>query len=261
MSNQPRLAVLIDADNIAANLCDELLQLCNTYGLPIIKRAYGDFTIGKAAQWVPSLAKHGISAHQNFPVASTKNAADISLVVDAMDILHANQIDGFCILSSDSDFTRLATRIRESGKSVYGFGHQNTPVSMQAACDQFKLICPPKQIIKTKEASKSTTTPSPTLKPETSHQRAQFLTEQTGKPYLKAYVLICGELRKLKLASDWISLDRFGKEITSNHSKINYKNFGGNKLSKVVKLVKETGLIETKGLATKDAKLRFTKVA
>jgi len=132
-----KLAVLIDADNAQASVVAELLAEVAKFGVASIKRAYGDWTTPNLKQWKEHLNSHAIQPIQQFSYTQGKNATDASLIIDAMDILHENSLDGFCLISSDSDFTRLATRIRESGLIVYGFGEKKTPDAFIAACDKF----------------------------------------------------------------------------------------------------------------------------
>jgi len=132
-----KLAVLIDADNAQASVVHELLAEISRYGTATVKRAYGDWTTPNLKGWKEVLHKHGIQPVQQFSYTTGKNATDSSLIIDAMDLLHGGRLDGFCLVSSDSDFTRLATRIREAGFAVYGFGEQKTPQPFVAACDKF----------------------------------------------------------------------------------------------------------------------------
>ena len=131
------LAVLIDADNAQATVIAELLVEVSGYGTATVKRAYGDWTTQNLAGWKDVLHVHAIQPIQQFRYTTGKNATDSALIIDAMDLLHGGKVDGFCLVSSDSDFTRLATRIREAGFSVYGFGEQKTPKPFVAACDKF----------------------------------------------------------------------------------------------------------------------------
>ena len=135
--NNTKLAVLIDADNAQASIVLELLEEIAKFGTASIKRAYGDWTDTKLKRWKGHLHHHAIQPIQQFSYTTGKNSTDSSLIIDAMDLLHDNNVDGFCIVSSDSDFTRLATRVREDGKIVYGFGEQKTPGAFISACDQF----------------------------------------------------------------------------------------------------------------------------
>lgn len=131
------LAVLIDADNAQASVIFELLAEVARYGTATVKRAYGDWTTTNLVGWKEVLHVHAIQPIQQFRYTTGKNATDSALIIDAMDLLHGGKVDGFCLVSSDSDFTRLATRIREAGFSVYGFGEQKTPKPFVAACDKF----------------------------------------------------------------------------------------------------------------------------
>ncbi|XPV70446.1 MAG: NYN domain-containing protein [Halarcobacter sp.] len=137
ITSTDKLAVLIDADNAQASVITELLEEIAKFGITNIKRAYGDWTTSQLKGWKDHLHTHAIQPIQQFSYTNGKNATDSSLIIDAMDILHENRLDGFCIVSSDSDFTRLATRIRESGLKVYGFGEQKTPEAFISACDKF----------------------------------------------------------------------------------------------------------------------------
>lgn len=146
------LAVLIDADNAQASIIEELLCEISKIGTATVKRIYGDFTSPALAPWRDSLLSHSIQPIQQFRNTVGKNASDSALIIDAMDLLHSKKFDGICIVSSDSDFTRLASRIREEGVKVYGFGEQKTPKSFVVACDRFTYTeilrqppAPPKQ--------------------------------------------------------------------------------------------------------------------
>lgn len=138
--NNPRLAVLIDADNTFKfiDIIDELFEEISKFGDASVRRIYGDWTSEKLKNWKPVLPKHAIQPIQQYANTKGKNATDSALIIDAMDLLYTAPLDGFCIVSSDSDFTRLAIRFREAGKLVYGFGEEKTPDSLIAACTQFK---------------------------------------------------------------------------------------------------------------------------
>ncbi|MBO0831451.1 MAG: NYN domain-containing protein [Actinobacteria bacterium] len=135
-----RLAVLIDADNAQPGLIEALLAEIAKYGTAHVKRAYGDWTTGNLRSWKDELLAQSIQPIQQFAYTKGKNATDAAMVIDAMDLLYSGRFDGFCIVSSDSDFTRLAARIRESGLTVYGFGERKTPKAFVAACDKFIYI-------------------------------------------------------------------------------------------------------------------------
>src|ERR687890_140487 len=131
-----RLAVLIDSDNTTASRTTELLEEIAKYGTPTIKRAYGDWTTPHLVGWKEELLRHAIQPIQQFAYTRGKNSTDSALIIDAMDLLYAGNLEGFVIVSSDSDFTRLATRLRESGMTVYGLGRRSTPEPFVAACDR-----------------------------------------------------------------------------------------------------------------------------
>src|SRR5438105_8609089 len=134
---QPRLAVLIDADNASAQIVDGLFEEIATIGEASVRRIYGDFSSARSKAWIETLSRHAIIPQQQFAYTTGKNASDITLVIDAMDLLHSGRFDGFCLVSSDSDFTRLASRLREEGADVYGFGARKTPESFRQACRRF----------------------------------------------------------------------------------------------------------------------------
>src|ERR1700704_2128054 len=136
----PRLAVLIDADNASAKIADGLFEEIAKLGEASVRRIYGDFSHARSRAWADILSKHAIIPQQQFAYTTGKNASDITMVIDAMDLLYSGRFDGFCLVSSDSDFTRLAARIRESGLIVYGFGERKTPKPFVAACDKFIYI-------------------------------------------------------------------------------------------------------------------------
>jgi uncharacterized LabA/DUF88 family protein len=135
--NALKLAVLIDADNAQPSLAERLLAEVAKYGTAHVKRAYGDWTGTSLRGWKEQLLTQSIQPIQQFAYTVGKNATDAAMVIDAMDLLYSGRFEGFCIVSSDSDFTRLAARIRESGLSVYGFGERKTPKPFVAACDKF----------------------------------------------------------------------------------------------------------------------------
>lgn len=135
-TSDKKLAVLIDADNAPADIIDRLLAEIAKYGIASVKRIYGDWSHG-LSKWKAALLPHAIIPVQQFAYTKGKNATDMALVIDAMDLLYSGNFDGFCIVSSDSDFTRLASRLRESGLTVYGFGEKKTPEAFRQACDKF----------------------------------------------------------------------------------------------------------------------------
>ena len=137
IKEQNSLAVIIDADNSQPSIIEGLMEEIAKYGVASVKRIYGDWTDTRLKGWKSHLLSHAIQPMQQFGYTVGKNATDSAMIIDAMDLLYTEKLDGFCIVSSDSDFTRLAQRIRESGLSVYGFGEKKTPMAFLAACDKF----------------------------------------------------------------------------------------------------------------------------
>ncbi|WP_284328267.1 NYN domain-containing protein [Demequina litorisediminis] len=168
--DQARLAVLIDADNAQAKHLEALFKEIAKYGAASVRRAYGDWATPQLGPWREPLLQHSIQPIQQFGYTKGKNATDSALIIDAMDILHAGNVDGFCIVSSDSDFTRLAARIREQGLRAYGFGEKKTPQPFVAACDTFIYV---ENLVPT--TRKATTTSAAWHQ----DQKAQRLTERS----------------------------------------------------------------------------------
>src|SRR5215212_2562377 len=136
-SRMRRLAILIDADNASPKIAAGLFEEVAKFGEASVRRIYGDFSGQRLKSWADVLQKYAIDPQQQFAYTTGKNASDITLVIDAMDLLHSGRFEGFCLVSSDSDFTRLAARIREQGIDVFGFGEQKTPESFRQACRRF----------------------------------------------------------------------------------------------------------------------------
>lgn len=143
MEKQPsekRFALLIDADNVSAKYIKPIIDELSNYGTVTIKRIYGDWTLSLHAKWKDALLENSLTPIQQFGYTQGKNATDSAMIIDAMDILYSGHVDGFAIVSSDSDFTRLAARLRESGMQVIGMGEQKTPEPFISACNQFKYL-------------------------------------------------------------------------------------------------------------------------
>jgi hypothetical protein len=140
MESDKRIAVLIDADNVSDKYVQYIMDEISNYGTPTYKRIFGDWTKPQLSGWKPTLLKHSITPIQQYNYTTGKNSTDAALIIDAMDILYSGNVDGFCIVSSDSDFTRLASRLREAGMYVIGMGEKKTPAPFIAACEQFKYL-------------------------------------------------------------------------------------------------------------------------
>jgi hypothetical protein len=214
--NTARLAVLIDADNARASVVEALLAEIAKYGIAHVKRAYGDWTGTNLKSWKDTLLTQSIQPIQQFAYTTRKNSTDAAMVIDAMDLLYSGRFDGFCIVSSDSDFTRLAARIRESGLTVYGFGERKTPKPFVAACDKFiyieNLLHPDAEL-------------TPTPKPDVAT--------------LKGDAALMAQLRNAAdAASDdegWASLSEIGHIITKQAPDFDSRNWGYPKLSDLIR--------------------------
>ncbi|MGE5289165.1 MAG: NYN domain-containing protein [Micromonosporaceae bacterium] len=214
-----RLAVLIDADNAQPSIVEGLLAEVAKFGTAHVKRAYGDWTGSSLRGWKEQLLAQSIQPIQQFAYTRGKNATDAALVIDAMDLLYSGRFDGFCIVSSDSDFTRLAARIRESGLTVYGFGERKTPKPFVAACDKFIYI-------ENLTYDESAVTPAgEVLKPVSRASTAQ----------LKGDTALVNQLRNaVEAASDddgWAALASVGHIITNQSPDFDSRTYGYAKLS------------------------------
>ncbi|KUJ78822.1 NYN domain-containing protein [Ruegeria profundi] len=220
-----RLAVLIDAENVPAKHVAEIFEEVATLGEASLRRIYGDFSGGIPQGWsAEKLAEYAIVPHQQFANTTGKNAGDIALVIDAMDILHSGRFDGFVLVSSDSDFTRLASRIREQGLSVFGIGERKTPKAFVAACNRFIYI----ENIKKEEAQTSGAegkTKKPSVKQDLNH----------------AYQLIRNVVLKSEDPDGWVGLSGVGSQLGMNYPDFDTRSYGFKRLSD---LVRATGKFE-----------------
>ncbi len=206
------LAVLIDSDNTTASLTTELLEEIAKYGTPTIKRAYGDWTTQQLAGWKEELLRHAIQPVQQFAYTRGKNSTDSALIIDAMDLLYAGNVEGFVIVSSDSDFTRLATRLRESGMTVYGLGRRNTPAPFVAACDRFIYLDLLRQDEQPKQAEEE---PAP------------------APPDLKR--ILSTAISSTSKDDGWSSLGEVGSYLSKSHAAFDPRDYGHTKLSELAR--------------------------
>jgi uncharacterized LabA/DUF88 family protein len=214
-----KLAVLIDADNAQASIVEGLLAEIAKYGTAHTKRIYGDWTLPNLGSWKETLLRHSIQPMQQFRYTKGKNATDGAMMIDAMDLLYSRNFDGFCIVSSDSDFTRLASRLRESGMTVYGFGEQKTPEPFVAACDKFVYT----EVLR---AEAGTDAPG----------------RKSGKDLKRDAKLVALVRSAVDSASDdtgWADLGAVGSAIAKRSPEFDSRNYGYAKLSG---LLKATGI-------------------
>lgn len=244
-NNNQKLAVLIDADNAQASVIQELLAEVSRYGTATIKRAYGDWTTTNLKGWKEVLHKMAIQPIQQFSYTTGKNSTDASLIIDAMDVLHTSKVDGFCLVSSDSDFTRLATRIREAGLVVYGFGERKTPEPFVAACDKFvytEILRPEKAL--EKEAEKV----------------------EVAADLRKLQPLLIAAIDVNARDDGWATLGGVGGHIGKTHPAFDPRNYGFKKLSELVKSlgyleIKEIPTTKADGVTTVNFQIRLKRVA
>ncbi len=221
--NTDKLAVLIDADNAQASVIGDLLREVARYGTATIKRAYGDWTTPNLNSWREALPIHAIQPIQQFRHTVGKNATDSALIIDAMDLLHGGRVDGFCLVSSDSDFTRLATRIREAGLAVYGFGENKTPRTFVAACDKFVYT----EILRAPVAAPA----------------AIEAPQEPLKPLLTAAITVAAR------EGGWAPLSIVGSLIAKSNPSFDPRNYGCEKLGE---LVSQQTYLQVKKVAATD---------
>ncbi|RAJ12635.1 NYN domain-containing protein [Arenibacter echinorum] len=218
------LAVLIDGDNIPSAYVKEMMEEIAKYGNPTIKRIYGDWTNPKLSKWKNLLLENAITPIQQYAYTTGKNATDSAMIIDAMDILYSNKVSGFCIVSSDSDFTRLATRLREAGMNVIGIGEKKTPNPFIVACDKFIYI----EILKNQtEESSSETTDSKRAKKDNVDKITQ-----------KEIKLIASTISDLADDDGWAFLGDVGSLLQKKQPNFDSRNYGFQKLTPLIKSIK-----------------------
>lgn len=222
-SQDLRLAVLIDADNVPHTRIKVMLEEIAKYGTPTFKRIYADWTKPTVSGWKAVLLPHAITPIQQYSYTSGKNSSDSALIIDAMDILYSGRVDGFCIVSSDSDFTRLATRLREAGMRVFGIGEKKTPAPFIAACDKFIYI----EILDTgTEEKKQKET---TVAPKTA------VTSPVAKINPLLTRLITDSISDLADDDGWVFLGILGTLLMKKQPEFDSRNYGFSKLSLLIK--------------------------
>lgn len=215
--DRPLYAVLIDADNIPAKYAEAILKEITSFGEPALRRVYGDWGSTRLNTWARAVRDLGLVAHQETANTTGKNASDIGLVIDAMDILHSGRFDGFVLVSSDSDFTSLANRVREQGMDVIGIGEAKAPESLRNVCNRFILL---ENIIDE---------PAPTEKgaPTPAKQNPT-----------QAIPLILKAMDKINAEDEWYALGQLGQYITRDNPDFDPRTYGKKKLSDLVQALK-----------------------
>lgn len=222
-----RLAVLIDADNAQAAVIEGILGEVARFGEASVKRIYGDFTSPNSSSWKKVLQKYAIKPVQQFAYTTGKNATDSTLIIDAMDLLYTRRLDGFCLITSDSDFTGLATRIREEGLLVLGFGEQKTPDAFRNACNKFILTEVLRRPTSEPEVAPTKSDATPAVESKVSP------TVVTPPVFPKEFVL--SALEQSSDESGWAHMGTFGSYLTKLQPDFDSRVYGFKKLSDLVK--------------------------
>jgi len=228
--NDLRLAVLIDADNIPYSNVRGMLEEIAKYGTPTFKRIYGDWTRPTIAGWKSVLLENAITPIQQYSYTKGKNSTDSALIIDAMDILYSGKVDGFCIVSSDSDFTRLATRLREAGMKVIGIGERKTPHPFIVACDKFIYL----EII-TSSSAVAELTPEIRKKGKPIVKKKKVETPEAQSPAQIVKRLISTSITDLADENGWAYLGDVGNLILKKQPDFDPRNFGFPKLTPLIR--------------------------
>ena len=247
MSEQ-KMAVLIDADNVPYSSIKEMLEEVAKNGTPTIKRIYADWTKPNANGWKGVLLENAITPIQQYSYTSGKNSSDSALIIDAMDILYSQQVDGFCIVSSDSDFTRLATRLRESGKKVMGIGEKKTPLPFITACDKFVYI----EILKPKPLPSKSETKQKQSKKETAPI-------PMNKVDMSLVNLLKESVSDLADETGWTFLGELGNFLQKKKRDFDPRNYGFQKLLPLIKSTDEFD-IDIRETTNRNTKHIFVKL-
>lgn len=241
LNAQKHLAVLIDADNAPAAIVEGLFEEIAKYGVASVKRIYGDWTGPQLGGWKKVLLDHSIQPTQQFGYTKGKNATDSSLIIDAMDLLCTRRFDGFCLVSSDSDFTRLASRLREEGLTVYGFGEEKTPRPFVAACDKFVYI----ELLREDGLTPANEEPIPDASLPADAVKPDAM-EKTKKPKVPVG-FIAKILDDIADEDGWAHLGALGANITKLRPEFDPRTHGYKKLSDLIKGYPQAFEIQARG--------------
>ncbi|MDO9577523.1 MAG: NYN domain-containing protein [Candidatus Cloacimonadales bacterium] len=247
-NNDLKLAVLIDADNIPYSNIQGMLDEIAKLGLPTIKRIYGDWTKPTVSGWKPALLEHAITPIQQYSYTSGKNATDSAMIIDAMDILHSEKVNGFCLVSSDSDFTRLAIRLRESGMLVIGIGEKKTPNPFIVACDKFIYI----EIIGSKEIPKKNTKTKTSSTPE-----SKTKIDSIDNKFIQ---LLTSTIEDLADDDGWAFLAEVGNLIIKKKPDFDPRNYGFFKLTPLIKSLSEDFEVDEREVEGKHIKHIYVRI-
>jgi len=258
IAKELKLAVLIDADNVPYSNVKGMMQEITKFGTPTTKRIYADWTKPNANGWKSVLLEHAITPIQQYSYTVGKNSSDSAMIIDAMDLLYSSKVDGFCIVSSDSDFTRLAIRLRESGMKVIGIGEKKTPNSFIVACDRFIYIEVLEGAVKKKESKPKT---SSNKTPESSSIEKEIVEKNVpNKIDLDAIELIESTLEAIGDDDGWAFLGDVGNLINKKKPEFDSRNYGFAKLTPMLKSLKDIFEIEERISDKNNSKQVFVRL-
>ena len=240
ISGSTRIAVLIDCDNVSSRHAEAVLEELAKYGTPTVKRAYGDWTTTQLAGWKPELHRHAIQPVQQFAYTVGKNSSDSALIIDAMDLLWQGNVEAFALVSSDSDFTRLATRLRESGKRVYGLGARKTPESLRRAVDQFIFL----EVLQQQSGQGDPAPSSAPEEPRTPDAADGSRTPEDSGSGLNLESALTKAVNATSGDDGWSRLGAIGRHLSRAHADFDPRGFGHQRLGS---LVAEQPYLETTG--------------
>ncbi|HOW40585.1 MAG TPA: NYN domain-containing protein [Bacteroidales bacterium] len=248
-----KLAVIIDADNVPSSNVKGMMEEIAKYGTPTFKRIYGDWTKPNLSGWKSVLLENAITPVQQYGYTSGKNSTDSAMIIDAMDILYTGKVDGFCIISSDSDFTKLATRLRESGMKVFGFGQKKTPNPFIVACDKFIYI----EILKSTETNHDEISTAENEPKITSKNDAVDSIEKIDSEIVS---LISSTVDDLADEDGWAFLGEVGNLIIKKRPDFDARNYGFDKLSKLIKSLSDNFEIDERTTDKATIKLVYIRI-
>lgn len=249
-----RLAVLIDADNAQAAVIEGLLAEIARFGEATVKRIYGDFTASSSSSWKRVLQKYAIKPVQQFAYTTGKNATDSTLIIDAMDLLYTRKFDGFCLITSDSDFTGLAMRLREEGLTVFGFGEKKTPDAFRNACHKFVFT----EVLRTSAAAEKVASPQK-VNGEENSVSTHASTETTDKKVIFPKQFVLSALEQSIDDAGWAHLGTFGSYLTKVQPDFDSRLYGYKKLSDLVKAKTDLFVTEERQAAGSNQKVLYLR--
>ena len=246
MNSDLKLAILIDGDNIPSKYVKEMMEEVTKYGTPTIKRIYGDWTNPYLSKWKNLLLQNAITPIQQYAYTIGKNATDSAMIIDAMDILYSEKVDGFCLVSSDSDFTRLATRLREAGMIVIGIGEKKTPEPFLVACDRFVYL----EILKSEEEEKTD-----------NKAKAKKPTEKASIDRLsdKDIQFIANTVADIADDDGWAFLGELGSQLLKKRPSFDSRNYGFHKLTPLIHSIERFELEQRENSKKSGVKLMYAR--